>query len=152
MTGPAARRALLFRENPTSRKAVFRFPPRTKLEMKAVYLPRPCRGFSFCESRQVITTGKARGLIRPYKGSVPTGTLRYNEAGGPGGRGRPPALVSFSETTTRGCAGASKKAFAVSFERSRMVFNTQRMQHATGRTPFTGGGANNAGDSVFSAS
>ena len=46
----------------------------------------------------------------------------------------------------------SKKAFAVSFERSGMVFNTQKPQHATKKIPFTGGGASDAEDRVFSAS
>ena len=53
---------------------------------------------------------------------------------------------------TRGCAGEGKKAFAVSFERSGMVFNTQKLQHIMGGIPFTGGGASDAGDRVFSAS
>ena len=35
-------------------------------------------------------------------------------------------LVSFSKTITPGCAVESKKAFAVSFDRNGMVFNTQK--------------------------
>ena len=49
-------------------------------------------------------------------------------------------LVSFRKTASPGCAGESKRAFAVSSERSEMVFNTKKMRHATGRTPFTGAG------------
>ena len=35
-------------------------------------------------------------------------------------------LVSFRKTESPGCAGESKKAFAVSFERSGMVYNIKR--------------------------
>jgi hypothetical protein len=61
-------------------------------------------------------------------------------------------FFGFNETRTPGCAGESKKAFAVSCERSEMVYNTKKMQHIIGRSPFTGGGASDAGDRVFSAS
>ena len=59
--------------------------------------------------------------------------------------------MGFSETPPD-CAVESKKAFAVSSERSGMVFNTKKMQHAAGRTPFTEGGVGDAGGRVFSAS
>ena len=61
-------------------------------------------------------------------------------------------LVSFRKTESPGCAGESKRAYAVSFERSEMVFNTKKMRHAMGRTPFTRGMASDAGDRAFSAS
>ena len=79
-------------------------------------------------------------------GNLPFQGLRRPQALPGGGM-----TVGFRETGTRGCARGSKKAFASSFERSGMVFNTQKMQHTTGRTPFTGGGAGDAGDGVFGA-
>lgn len=39
----------------------------------------------------------------------------------------------FGETAPRGCAGESKKAFAVSFERSRMVYNTKKAAARDGK-------------------
>ena len=45
----------------------------------------------------------------------------------------------FSETILLGCAVEGKRPFAVSCERSEMVFNTKKMQRATGRIPFAGG-------------
>ena len=59
----------------------------------------------------------------------------------------------FNKTTTPSCAGESKRSFAVSFERSgRDGIQYQKMQHTMGRTPFTGGGAGDAGGRAFSAS
>jgi len=51
-----------------------------------------------------------------------------------------------------GCAVDSKKAFAVSFERSGMVFNTRKIAACNGKNLVYGGGASDAGDRVFSAS
>ena len=64
----------------------------------------------------------------------------------------PCGLICFSETMPLGCAVDSKKAFAVSFERSGMVFNTRKIAACNGKNLVYGGGASDAGDRVFSAS
>ena len=61
-------------------------------------------------------------------------------------------FFGFSETRIRGCTGGSKKAFAAGFERSGIAFNTKKMQHVMGRTPFAGDVAGDAKDRAFSAS
>ena len=66
-------------------------------------------------------------------------------------RGLPAAYPSRAYASP-GFAVESKRLFAVSCERSEMVFDTKKIQHATGRTPFAGGGAGDAGDRVFGAS
>ena len=62
-------------------------------------------------------------------------------------KSRPPGVrpaacwfICFSETTTRGCAGESKRVFAVSSERSEMVFNIKKMYHTMKKATYRGAG------------
>ena len=59
-------------------------------------------------------------------------------------------LASFRETPPAG--RGERKGFRCQFRTKRDGIQYQKMQHATGRTPFTGGGASDAGDGVFNAS
>ena len=52
----------------------------------------------------------------------------------------PVSYTHLCETAPPGCAGESKRAFDVSFERSKTVFNTQKMYHATGKNRLRGAG------------
>ena len=49
-----------------------------------------------------------------------------------------PAVCPRRAYASPGFAVESKRAFAAGFERSGIVFNTQKLQHATVRTPVYG--------------
>ena len=90
-----------------------------------------------------------RAARHAFYSSVCTVPVTLWAAGGCGGDAL--AFAALAKEQALGFAGESKKAFTVSSGRSGW-YSTPKMQHAAGRTPFTGGMASDAKDRVFNAS